>query len=520
MLCKLEIDECKRFVCRCPTGCKSLTSMSLSNISDFGNLLRQEFQEVECLNIKGCEELIHLWQTNICLERPRRGLHSLTSLRELYIGSCGTLTSVPEEIKLSSAHLEKLQIEDCHSLTFIFTVQLPPSLKRLDVRNCEKLMCLFDDENEDNSSTCSSTSSLVLNENVNNTSTSLLEYLGIEKCPSLTCLSTTGELPATLTRLLIKDCSKLVTLSSIGQLPTHLKDLEIKKCSELKTILSQGHLPETLETLNIKICPKLEFIVERFQNNRALNDIRISNCTNLKAIPEGLHTFSSLRIFYIWDCPSLDSLIEGGFPNTNLSVWLVLCKKLKGLPSSLHNLTSLQGLFLYGCPRIPFPEEGFPTNLASLSIEGLSLYKPLSEWGLHKLTSLRYLHIWGCPDAVSFPEENMRMELPTTLTELWITSFPKLKYLSSNGFQNLTSLEFLLIDDCPNLTSLPNLPSSLLRLYIEDCPLLKKHCKRHKGKEWSKIADISRVTIDGKFIYDPEEKESEYDAEEESEDYS
>ncbi|TXG48938.1 hypothetical protein EZV62_024813 [Acer yangbiense] len=41
-----------------------------------------------------------------------------------------------------------------------------------------------------------------------------------------------------------------------------------------------------------------------------------------------------------------------------------------------------------------------------------------------------------------------------------------------------------------------------------------------RGKEWSKIADISRVTIDGKFIYDPEEKEPEYDAEVESKDYS
>ncbi|KAK3199380.1 hypothetical protein Dsin_022795 [Dipteronia sinensis] len=99
----------------------------------------------------------------------------------------------------------------------------------------------------------------------------------------------------------------------------------------------------------------------------------------------------------------------------------------------------------------------------------------------------------------------MGMLLPSSLTELIIARFLNLRYLSSKGFQNLTSLESLRIRDCPKLTSFPEagLPSSLLQLYINDCPLLKKQCKRYKGLEWSKIAHIPCVKMDEKFIYDP-----------------
>ncbi|KDO46210.1 hypothetical protein CISIN_1g0483221mg, partial [Citrus sinensis] len=74
------------------------------------------------------------------------------------------------------------------------------------------------------------------------------------------------------------------------------------------------------------------------------------------------------------------------------------------------------------------------------------------------------------------------------------------------GFQRLTSLQSLKIWNCPNLTLFPEvgLPSSLLDLYVNNCPRLKKVCKRDQGKEWPKIAHIPWVVIDGKFIYDPE----------------
>lgn len=117
--------------------------------------------------------------------------------------------------------------------------------------------------------------------------------------------------------------------------------------------------------------------------------------------------------------------------------------------------------------------------------------------------------MFGCPDAVSFQEEEIGMMFPSSLTELVIARFPKLKYLSSKGFQNLAFHEYLRIRDCSKLTSFPEagLPSSLLELYTNDCPLMTKQCRRDKGAEWSKIAHIPCVKIDDKFIYNAEGKQ-------------
>ncbi|TXG67256.1 hypothetical protein EZV62_008531 [Acer yangbiense] len=352
-------------------------------------------------------------------------------------------------MKHNNAHLESLEIGGCDSLTFIVKGQLPLSLKYLSVRNCEKLQYLLDDR-EDAST---SSSSVTNKENINHLSTSLLENLNIYNCSSLTCLSTRGQLP-------------------------DVKCLQICYCSNLKTLSSRGHLPATLENLVIRCCPKLDSIAERFCNNRSIERICIKRCANLRPIPEGLHSLSSLREIYIEDCPSLVFFPEGGLPDAIIRVSISRYKS-------------------------------FPSNLTSLSIEDPDIFTSLIAWGLHKLTSLRELNVIGCPDAISFLQEEMGMLLPTSLIKLTIARFPKLEYLSSRGFQNLFSLEFLWIRDCPWLTSFPEvgLPCSLLQLYADGCPLLKKHCKKDKGKEWSKISNIPCIEVEHKFIYDIEGEE-------------
>ncbi|KAL0007038.1 hypothetical protein SO802_008540 [Lithocarpus litseifolius] len=101
----------------------------------------------------------------------------------------------------------------------------------------------------------------------------------------------------------------------------------------------------------------------------------------------------------------------------------------------------------------------------------------------------------------SFPDEQdgkLTMTLPSSLTKLTIWRIPNIVILSSKGFQNLSALEILVIRNCPKLASLleKGLPSSLLQLYIYECPLLKQHCKKG-GQGWSKIANVPYVDIDG-----------------------
>ena len=165
------------------------------------------------------------------------------------------------------------------------------------------------------------------------------------------------------------------------------------------------------------------------------------------------------------------------------------------------------------CPSIiSFPEEGYTTNLRKLELAGVNICKQVFEWGLHRLMSLTFLYIDGRSLWKSFPseEEDGKMTtLPSSLTKLEIWNFPNIEFLSSKGFQNLSALQSLSINSCPKLEFLPEkgLPPSLLDLDISNCPLLKQHCKKCKGREWLKIANIPRVEIDGRYVFEVEEEE-------------
>ncbi|KAH7564711.1 hypothetical protein JRO89_XS09G0010600 [Xanthoceras sorbifolium] len=498
VLFKLEVDGCKRVAWCCPSDSQSLNSMTLSNISEFGTWSMQGFKKVESLVIDGCEELIHMWQNEMPVEKTPKELHVFNSIRKLSvfgcpnlvlfpeicflpllsvlkIKDCNALMSLPEGMKQKNVYLECLVIDGNRSLSFMTGGQLPSSLKKLELRNCEKLQFVFADAEE----TCTSSSSYsaIQEENINDLNI-FLEMLIVISCSSLTCLSTRDQLPATLKYLHIYSCSNLTTLS-------------------------REQLPGSLQELEIIDCLKLESITERFHNSMLLETITIGNCENFESTPEGIHKLSRLRDIGIFGCPSLVCFPEGGIPNANLRRFSIInCKNLKAIPRGLQ---TLDYLCISRCPSIKsFPEECFHTKLTTLVIGDLYLYERLIQWGLYKLTSLTSLEFRDIPDVVSF---EIGMMLPTSLTHLEISSFPKLKYLTSDGFQNLTSLVNLSIWSCPNLISFPKigLPPSLMLLYIYDCLMLKERCRKDRGQEWPKIAHIPCTRIDGKLIHDIEE---------------
>ncbi|MBA0813558.1 hypothetical protein Gohar_027400, partial [Gossypium harknessii] len=220
----------------------------------------------------------------------------------------------------------------------------------------------------------------------------------------------------------------------------------------------------------------------------------------LKGLPQGLNKLKHCKRLVIEDCSNLISLGESGLPTTNLEVLrLYFCRRLQALPVNMHSLNALKELEIRDCPNVTsILEEGIPTNLTSLRIGGPNIWKAILERDLRTLTCLKSLSISnGCPDAVSFPQDEIEVTLPSSLTYLFISDFPKLESLSSNGFRNLTSLQRLTIGFCPNLKTLPgnNILFSLLKLKIVGCPVMEERCKRDKGPEWSKITHIPRVTI-------------------------
>ncbi|XVF83117.1 hypothetical protein PTKIN_Ptkin16aG0107300 [Pterospermum kingtungense] len=159
-----------------------------------------------------------------------------------------------------------------------------------------------------------------------------------------------------------------------------------------------------------------------------------------------------------------------------------------------HHPPCLNTLDTSSCPNfISFQaEEGLrATNWTLLQLSSCESLKSLPEQMHSLFPSLVDLSIIHCPKLKSFPKQDEYL-LPSSLTYLRIWNLPYLMHLNGKGFQSLTILRELHIQRCSKLQSIlaNKLPDSLSCLFISDCPLLKKRCKKEKGKDWPKISHI------------------------------
>ena len=304
-----------------------------------------------------------------------------------------------------------------------------------------------------------------------------------------------------LTDMLIRNCPKLVSFPETG-LPPMLRNLSVENCEGLE-ILPDGMMinSRALEFFKITYCSSL-IGFPRGELPTTLKTLIIHYCGKLESLPDGImHHTCCLERLQVWGCSSLKSIPRGDFPSTleGLSIWG--CNQLESIPGKmLQNLTSLRNLFLCNCPDVMSSSlEVFSTsNLKTLTIANgkNNVRRPLFARSLHTLTSLE---IHGpFPDVISFTDDWSQL-LPTSLNILCIHDFNNLKSIASIGLQTLISLKVLQFTDCPKLRSFvpkKGLPSTLERLVIKGCPILKKRCLKDKGKDWPKIAHIPYVEID------------------------
>ncbi|KDO41168.1 hypothetical protein CISIN_1g045303mg [Citrus sinensis] len=448
----------------------------------YGNSCSVPFPSLETLSFSDMRE----WEEWIPCGAGQEVDEVFPKLRKLSLRHCDKLQgTLPRRLLL----LETLDITSCHQL--LVTIQCLPALSELQIDGCKRVVF--------------SSPHLVhaVNAWMQNSSTSL-ESLAIGRCDSLTYIARI-QLPPSLKRLTIYWCHNLKSLTgeqdvcssssgctSLTSFSATLEHLEVSSCSNLAFLTRNGNLPQALKYLGVESCSKLESLAERLDNT-SLEEITILNLENLKSLPAGLHNLHHLQKIWIGYCPNLESFPEEGLPSTKLTELTIWdCENLKALPNCMHNLTSLLDLDIRGCPSVvSFPEDGFPTNLQSLEVRGLKISKPLPEWGFNRFTSLRRFTICGgCPDLVSLPP------FPASLTGLEISDMPDLECLSSIG-ENLTSLKYLYLIDCPKLKYFPEqgLPKSLLQLHIKGCPLIEERCRKDEGKYWPMISHIPCVEI-------------------------
>ncbi|XP_076894249.1 uncharacterized protein LOC143546465 [Bidens hawaiensis] len=350
------------------------------DITDIEGLSQQHgkilwhLRAIECLNVAGCDELTHFWESE----------EILGSLRTLNIFTSTSLVSFGKE---KAARLESIRVVRLIGCWILESYNCPSNVEMLQMNDCPAVASLT--------------------------------------------FPTTDGLSCTLKKLMIYGCDVVDPCCLKRQLLeflVSLESLEINRSMLNLKLLDKGYLNH-LTRLTLDGCDNIVSIPEEgygFLPCCCLEYLKISSCQNLTSFPHTiLPMMESLEEVEIVCCPNLDysvnwvgwppnlkSLSIGGLKNP-ISEW-----RLQNLPNSLSKLS------LYGdnLGVVSFAKIGFllPPSLSCLKIHGFKKLKSISE-GLQHLTCLEELHIFSCPELKDLPER-----LLPSLSSLWLSNTPKL----------------------------------------------------------------------------------------------
>ncbi|XP_042488721.1 putative disease resistance protein At3g14460 isoform X2 [Macadamia integrifolia] len=434
---------------------------------------------------------------------------SLYNLQALVLFGCGRLRQLPEDMGnlinlrylVLPAHLGfheiPLGVANLTSLQLLTSLDVEPKKKLSQLHGTLDNSNLEDVGNDGTEAMVAKVHLLGLR--LRNLTS--LRALRITNCKNLESLSKELHTLTSLRRLVIGSCHALVSFQET-RLPAGLQELEIFDCENLESLPKDLCTLTSLQEFVIDSCPALV----SFQETRlpiVLQELKIFNCENLESLPKELHTLMSLQEFVIKSCPGLVSFWKTGLPTVLEELEISNCKNLESLPMGLlHGLTYLRRLEIKDCPTLgSFPDMGSSTSLRVVSILNCGKLNSFPK-GLHKLINLEKLEIVEC---------------------FFLMECKNLEALHTLGLHNLTSLSYLTIGGCPSLVSIPKdvLPTNLRDLYIkncaileslhdglsyltslkhleiQNCPMLIQQYRKTEGEEWSKIAQIPKVIIDG-----------------------
>ncbi|KAJ4796905.1 Disease resistance protein RGA2 [Rhynchospora pubera] len=246
-----------------------------------------------------------------------------------------------------------------------------------------------------------------------------LSSLHIEACFLLSSLGGISAL-SSLTKLVMLRC---LNLNSSNKLPSSLKSLHVAECAYMEDIIDQSNLP-VLRILDVS-----EFFGLNYER-RGKGVLNVGSLHSLKQI--------------IYSC-SDHVCLEG-----------------------LNSLTSLDILAFIDRIRL-----SSPTDKCSIPIDSVRCLSPLwlkEKLSAQTLSSIEFLSIGNFEEnSIDFDDEVINS----------LNSLKKLHLLNCNNLTHLpvqlmelTSLEFLSLQNCPNLHEMESFPKNLSYLGIKNCPTL------------------------------------------------
>ncbi|XP_023897536.2 putative disease resistance protein At3g14460 [Quercus suber] len=216
---------------------------------------------------------------------------------------------------------------------------------------------------------------------------------------------------------------------------------------------------------------KVSGILQLIELPEGLHSLRIEGCDALEEIPEGIMAgLNQLQHLYIINCCSLNSLPEDHPPTALKKLYVQNCKKLEIFSPTkrTRQYAFLEHLCIGSSDSlISLPLDFFP-KLRSLSIWDCANLQSLSmPVEIQKdLTSLEALEIRDCPKLEYFLKGGLSAP---NLMSIWLSNCKNLKELPDRLDTLINSLRSLFINNCPELVSVPRLPSTLSLLSITFC---------------------------------------------------
>ncbi|XP_052300476.1 disease resistance protein RPV1-like isoform X3 [Citrus sinensis] len=366
-----------------------------------------------------------------------------------------------------------------------------------------------------------------------------LILLNLKGCTSLTTLP--GEIfMKSLKTLVLSGCLKLRKFPHVGGSMECLQELFLDETDIKEMPLSIEHLSGLVQ-LTLKDCKNLSSLPVTISSLKCLKNLKLSGCSKLKKFPQivGMEGLSELYLdgTSITEVPSSIELLPG-LELLNLND----CKNLARLPRSINGLKALKTLNLSGCCKL----ENVPDtlrqveSLEELDISGTATRRPPSSIFLMK--NLKTLSFSGCngPPSTASCHLNLPFNLMGTsscpvalmlpslsglcsLTKLDLSDCGlgegailsdignlhslKALYLSENNFvtlpasiSGLFNLEYLKLEDCKRLQSLPQLPPNVHNVRLNGCASLVTllGVLRLRKSSWTTIYCIDSLKLLGK----------------------
>ena len=296
-----------------------------------------------------------------------------------------------------------------------------------------------------------------------------------------------------------KNCSKFEKFPKIQGNMKRVRNLYLEKIA-IKELPDNISCLEALQELNVSGCSNLEKFLEIQRNMghldhlsisgttikelpypiahlKGLISLRLENCKSLKSLPSSMCELKSIREFHLSGCSNID--IKGFWEvieemehlrQLHLSVVatitevlpsifgrlkdlqilrLINCENLVTLPNSVGNLTRLRLLDVHNCSKLhkkklPDSLRSLQFYLDTLDISCCNLMEGAIPNDLWCLSSLMHLDV----------SRNDIRRIPT-------------------GIIQLIKLVNLIMNHCPMLEEIPELPPSLRLLQTHGCPCLK-----------------------------------------------